>query len=595
MRQVQPLIFGAGLDRTSGLGLLDPNMFRDIRNVELQEGRARVRDGMTEMTALSLGGLGVTPMTDVPWLGTFREFAQGVAVGYESVSRKLQLFLMASTGLNPIYKAEWGTLHADVGRPIVHGAESYKKLILAHDWAKVTQRLQTTVFDGTATTGLTANLDGLGVNPVKFRGVVSHLGYVIGWGFESNSVPDAPHFIRVSMPLQPTVFEGTDYWLAGSPTEPVLHVVPLGENALAFKQTQIYALVGYDRRTFAIVPIDPRFGLAGPRLWAVADGAVHFWSLEGPRVTRGGPSEDMAIPLDLTGPEPEDLAAAGEAQGAFACFKSDKRLIEFHFGKRCYVLHLRNPRNPRWSYRENGVELRCAGLFYQGSATSSAPAGHPEIGTPTATTGKITVPVTYVTADGDESIELWMQAGAGAWVMVRNEMIDNLVGDTFVLGAADGVEPGGVVHNIAVRFRRGLSYTTGYAGSDPALWPAASVDSATTLAGAPAPVSPTIAFDHQSVFGGKTYNHFQFDWVSGGGSAVASQVLTADVDDVSAASVKMSASLDGPSPITSGYLVQASPSNRYFWVRHTTADGTPGDAVAVAGNPINVADPDWAL
>lgn len=597
MRQVQRLPFGAGLDRATGLALLSPDGFRDLRNVELTEGRAIARPGMSVQSGLSLGGLGVTPMTDVCALGTYREKAVGIAVGFEQASRKLQLFTLGLTGLNPVYVADVGTVDAAAQRPVVSLAESYRIMAVAHGEPDSTKRLQTMIYNGTTLTGLTADLDGAGAAAVKFRGVVSWLDYLVGWGFGSASQPHEPHTIRVSLPTQPTVFFKTDYFLAGSPTEAVLAVAPVGSTALVFKQTQTYRLIGTDRSDFGIVPLDARYGLAGARLWTHAQGALYGWSLEGPRVwTPNGPSQDLSIPLDLSGPSPADLVAAGEYEDAFACYRHDVQLVEFHFGRRCYVLHLRDPSRPRWSYRENGVELRCAGTLYYGVAlvgggggTPAAPAGHPVAGSFTHTAGTVTAPYTYTGALGDEAIEVWIKIGAGAWAMKVNRTIANTAGETFVFGEGDGIIPGTLIQ-VAARFRRGLLFTSGYESTNPSDWPVAARGSATTDAGPSAPTAVHLLDGMQTTYGPKKYNSIRFTWTAGV-SGTNSQLLVASLNDPAAASVLW----EGPiatttSPYVGTYLVSATPSYRYFWVRHTMGDGTPGDPTACAENPINVAD-----
>ena len=590
-RQLQWLPFGGGLDRATGLALLDPSSFRDLRNLELLEGKALARPGFAARTSLSLDGLGITPMTDVVALDTYREFARGLAVGFDAASRKLQLFSTATTGLNPVYHATLGTVDADAGRPLVQMAESFRKVLLAHDYADVTKRLPTQVWDGTTLTGLTANLDGAGSAAVKFRGVVAHLDYVFGWGFGSASDANRPEVVRVSLPGQPTTFANTDYFLAGSPAQAVLAVVPMGGMALVFKQTEMYRIAGTDRTDFGIVPVDLRYGLAGSRLWAVANGACYFWSLEGPRVTDGSPSADVGIPLDLTGPDPADLVMSGDLETGFAVYRYDRRLLEFHFGRRAYVLHLRDPQHPRWTYRENGVELRCAGMFYVGASStqgSAAPTGHPEGGGIAVPTSTATVPLTYVGAVGDESLEVWLKVGAGAWTMKINRVVANTTGETVVFTDADGLAPS-TAFQVAVRFRRGTYYTTGYASSDPGSWPVVSQGSGTTTAGAGTPSAFTMTAQGTVVYGSKTYNTFTFAWTAGSPGSTT-EIVESSTNDVNAGGIIWSGPIATVTVTPARtYLRTGSPDLRYFFVRHKMADGTPGTAVACVGKPIDVA------
>lgn len=591
MRQTMRLPFGGGLDRATGLALLDPTSFRDLRNVELLEGRAQARTGITARTSLSLDGLGTVPLTDVVALDTYRAVARGVAVGYDTASRKLQLFSTSSVGLNPVFHATLGVVDASVGRPLVSLAESALSLFIAHDYPDVTKRLGTQVWDGTALTALQANLDGAGTVPVLFRGVVAYLGYLMGWGYGSASDPQRPEVVRVSLPGQPTVFANTDYFRAGTSGQAVLAVVPLSGAALVLKQTETYRIEGTDRPSFGIVPVERYYGIAASRLWAVADGVCYFWSLDGPRRTVGGVSEDVAIPLDLTGPTPADLVASGDLADGFACYRYDRRLLEFHFGRRAYVLHLRDPGHPRWSYRENGVELRCAGLFYVGAPITqgtAAPTGSPAVGALTVTTSTLTVPLTYTGAVGDESLEVWLRLNGGTWVQKVNRVVANTTGETIQFTAADGLGPG-MVCDVAARFRRGTYYTAGYSSSNPLDWPVGSRGTATTTSGAGTPSAVTEVGPQVTVVGSKSYNSFRFTWTAGTPGST-SQVLESRSNTADGAAVLWS----GPIATTDtgyigSYLVQPGvTSNRWFFVRHLMADGTPGTAAACAGNPVNV-------
>lgn len=595
MKQLQRLPFGAGFNRATGLALLTPEGFRDLRNLELTEGRAIARPGMSIKSALSLGGLGVTPMTEVCALATYREKAIGAAVGYEEASRKLQFFTMGLTGLNPVYVADVGTVPADAQRPVVTMAESYRVLAVAHGEPDPDKRLATMVYDGATLTALTASLDDGAAAPVKFRGVTAWLDYLLGWGYGSASEPHEPHALRVSLPGQPTVFDATDYFLAGSPTEAVLAVAALGASALAFKQTETYLMVGTNRTDFGIVPLDARYGIAGARLWAHAQGALYGWSLEGPRRwTSHGPSMDLSIPLDLDGPSPADLVASGEYEDAFACYRYDVQLVEFHFGRRCYVLHLRDPNRPRWSYRENGVEIRCAGTLYYGTAlvgggggAPAAPLGTATAGAFTATTSTVSAPFTYADVIGDESVEVWVKVGADAWAMKVNRVVANTVGETFALDADDGITPSTVVQ-VAVRLRRGLLYTAGYSSTNPEDWPAASRSSVVTAVGSGTPTDVQFLGGTVTSYGVKKYNHPFFSWTANppGVSTTVLVSQTSDPDDaVELTSCPFAQTTSDPA---GNFLVQSTESLRWFFVAHRQADGTLGPRAACTENPIAV-------
>src|SRR5690606_11172830 len=123
------------------------------------------------------------------------------------------------------------------------------------------------------------------------------------------------------------------------------------------KQADSYRITGDNRANFGILPVDTLFGVAGSGLAVSVGQDLYYWSLEGPRVSRGGESTDLALPLELDGEEPADLVEAGGLHDGFAAYEPERRIVHFVFGRRGYALHLKDPSNPRWSYNPFGVEL----------------------------------------------------------------------------------------------------------------------------------------------------------------------------------------------------------------------------------------------
>jgi hypothetical protein len=590
-RPTVSLVFGAGLDRESGILSADPQSFADLRNVEVRQGKVAVRKGLELATDLSLDGLGVTPMTDVALVQAFRARQLGVLVAYEAASRKVQVFTAASSGVNPTFQLQWGVLDVDAGRPLFFGAESYRKVFLAHAMESLDKRLKTVWFDPDDTPvlqDLSADLDGAGSADIFFRGVAKHLNYLMGWGYGTASDADRPEIVRTSLPGQPHVFNREHYFIVGTRGEPVVNGMTLTRDGfLVAKENELFLITGTNRSNFGWVGIDPSYGFAGARLGAVLNGVCYFWSSEGPRATSGGPSEDLAIPLDLAGPQPDDLVELGPIGEGFAQYKPDTKQIEFIFGHRAYVLNLRIPSQPRWTYKEYGEELRCGGLFYVGS-TSAVPEGFPENVVLTATASTLLVAWDNEDAVGDEQVEIWLQVGSGTWTRVRSLTVD---GDsqTETLTDDDGVIPA-TLHTVALRFRRGLLYTDDYNDvSNPGSWPATSVDDATTDAGALPPSSFALESSQVSTVGSKQYQALRFDIVPTESSPSTTEILEATVDNVDLASVVWSGSADlTQSEYFGSYLIQATASYRYFWIRHALPDGTPSDPVELAANPVNV-------
>lgn len=149
---------------------------------------------------------------------------------------------------------------------------------------------------------------------------------------------------------------------------------------MVFKENETYEIFGYSPDTFGIRLADSLFGCVGSRLAVSVAGSVFFWSTQGPRVTSGGPSVDIAVPLDVGGPDPAGLVAESEPQDAFVDYDPQTRVVLFVWGQRVYALSIRDPNQPRWSYYELGETAQCSGLFF--STQSQAGSGGPPVGAP---------------------------------------------------------------------------------------------------------------------------------------------------------------------------------------------------------------------
>lgn len=371
-RPTFPITWGGGLDRATGIAAVRPSDFADIRNMDLFAGKAQTRRGMSRTASLLLGGAGAA-MNDVIFNVPIRATREGAVLAWKSGTGEVQLFTTDAQGTTPVYRFLWFT-DATAGRRYAHAAEVYRKVFFAQDLASTVTRAATQVYDVDAHTvaNLTGDLDGAGVVPIYFRGVARHLGYLVGWGYGSASEADRPEVVRISLPGQPTVFNREHYFLVGARGDPVVLCIPTRNELLVFKETEFYAVVGTGRANFGVWPRDTEYGLAAPKLAVSVNGTVYFWSVEGPRMTEGGVSVDLSVPLDLGAPEPSDLVAAGLTVEGFAVWSSATRQVRFHFGKRCYVLHLRDPGNPRWTYSERGRSLNCGGPYYGSGDTPAS-------------------------------------------------------------------------------------------------------------------------------------------------------------------------------------------------------------------------------
>lgn len=478
-RQRLPLPWGEGIDRTSGALAISANAFRDLRNVHLANGRAELRRGYPRLSLLPSGSmvLGIWPV---------RASGISAVAVYDEVTRTASLYVVDSTGTSAALIGNLFTLSAAAtSPPSLVGAASYDRLLIAHDEPVYRERQPTMVYspgEGTIAP-LVADLAREGSeHPVKFRGVARHLNYIVGWGYgQHNTNPaieqeDRPETLRISDPGEPTTFIPEHYFLVGLQGDPIIGVSLIGKTLAVFKAAESYELIGYDRPTFGIVPLDPEHGLLASKLVvAVGLGTSYFWSLAGPRVMDRTGSTDLAEPLGLTGPAPDALATATPAERAFAYYDRDEDEVLFVFGQWAYVLHL-GEASKRWSYRKLGVELLCAGIIYVGGTAVLTPPPGVEVGVasyldPSYTPGdadpKFYVPWTWSSATPGQRAEVWIkETVGGTWAMRANVPASN---GFAVVSVPDGNFL--AEYDIQVRFTQFGIPTPGYEGSDPSLWP----------------------------------------------------------------------------------------------------------------------------
>lgn len=380
-RRIVTLPYGEGLERSKGVMVVRAQTFDDIRNMFLFDGKAQVRDGLINRSVLQddvPSDLDITVM-----LAPFRSESASIGVGLDDVSKEVWLNRLDIDGTNPSVIGSLGTLDGGVtfDPPIIVGADSDNKFFLAHDEPNPTSRLVTQVYDPGGfpqISNLTADLDGNGQNDVFFRGVVRHLSYIFGWGYGSFSDPVRGDVVRVSNSGDSKIFEDFAFFEAGQQGETVMVCRSAGQSLMVYKETETYEIFGYSPDTFGIRLADSLFGCVGSRLAVSVAGNVFFWSTQGPRVTTGGPSKDIAVPLDIDGPDPATLIAESDPQDAFAEYDPRTRVVQFVWGQRVYALSIRDPNRPRWSYYELGERAQCSGLFFVTQSTAGG--GGPPIG-----------------------------------------------------------------------------------------------------------------------------------------------------------------------------------------------------------------------
>ncbi|MCK5652242.1 MAG: hypothetical protein KAJ42_12735, partial [Gemmatimonadetes bacterium] len=405
----------------------------------------------------------------------------GVVVCYQETTEKVWVHRIDSLGLTAELIGEWEN---DNGwgeePPKVSMAESYGRVFMAHNLRSVTNRAATIYYDpifGSAPLDtLEADFKGTGAHDVHFRGVVRHLKYLFGWGY-GDETEDRPELVRSSRAGDPTSFSPEHYFIAGDRRDPVISCRPASNRLLVFKEVESHVIFGSGRDDFGIDIQDPLYGILGSELATNLGGTVLGWSAEGPRVWDGrGPSQEIAIPLELEGAEPADLVAEGLAVDAFAAYIPGIRVVGFFFGKRVYALTTRIEGDWKWSYWELDFEPLCGFTLYPGVQDTVAPTGFPEWDDVDA--GGIYADINLVNQnqDGDETLELWLSEDGGAWYLAKSEIVSTASTQTIRATSLTTGED----YEGALRYRRGTLYTSGYEGSDPSLWPAISQGSFNT-------------------------------------------------------------------------------------------------------------------
>lgn len=475
------LPFGvAGLDRVSGVLAVRPGALRDARNVVVRHGEVTLRRGMA--VAATLPDQGGDPCTHIPLIAALRFEAVMVAVGYYEDSRELHLYRLSADGASITHIGKLFDLHQDANEPpILHAAEVGGRLFIAHDEPLQSRRGATMVYDplgSTALFQLEAEFSGSGSAPVRFRGVIAWHDYLIGWGFASATV-SRPEIVRISLPGQPLEWDREHYFVAGTRGDPVLSVRPAGGNLLVRKASSTHQIVGTSHLDFGILPLHSLTGTRGHRLSIEIDGRLYDWSAEGPVLYTGHAEPGrLETPLDLSGPQPDGFGSLDYDSG-YVQYLPDQRALEWVFGTQSFLLSLESG---EWSYGESAVERTAGALIYAGESLADdlnqPPSGYASdlVVVPSATVATLTWDNND--HDGNETAEVWLRLlPSGPWTLVAQVDVSTGPSETIPLENLEVAED----YAVAIRFRRGGYYTTGYESSDPANWPSASKTTFSTI------------------------------------------------------------------------------------------------------------------
>ncbi|MFW6153081.1 MAG: hypothetical protein ACOC42_01840 [Halobacteriota archaeon] len=470
-RRRVPMVFGQGLDRETGQMAVEPGSMETLQNVYIRRGKLVVRKGTEKK--LQFVDVNDDPHTHVLAGHMLLGERTGVVVAFQGGEGAAQegdvdIYLIDSSATEQRRLGNWfNTNDQDLPLepPTVHIATSYGRAFFAHDELAFFKRAPTFVYDPYTATGLgpirgnfedrkaiweridSGDFDDELLNDVKFRGVVSHRHYLFGWGYGTES-EDRAEIVRVSRPGEPTKFDPEDYFKIGSERDPTISCISLGDDLMAFKETETYRIFGHSRKTFGHELIDERFGCLGPRLAVSVAGNGFVWSTEGPRLTQGGPTQELAIPLELEGPEPEELAAMIEEPGlGWANYIPEERVVVFAFNRRLYVLSVRQ--EPwEWSYWNLGFDQQCGFQLYDtgiGGASLVTPIGYPsferdDYDVEDRGTNELWPIWRNVDPQGGERVEIWYRRGNNLVNFWRME--DDGDGDGVVDGFSSDTDSG---------------------------------------------------------------------------------------------------------------------------------------------------------
>lgn len=429
------------VDRESGVFNSPRGATRDLRNVLLRGGTLHMRRGMDGISG-TFTGAGGAVATDVLGIEYLAISNTAVVVTYSRITGEVAVFLVNGDGTGtPEYLGTWWHFDWDGSTlPVVSMAESGNKVFMAHDEPVVENRAPTFAYSpqgGIVITGsygetfgpLRAYWDtGSTDDQIYFRGVVAYLDYLVGWGWGDNDT-SRPEIVRISLPGEPIIggptnkgyagFEPGHWVIAGSRGSPVISCVPAGNGLLLLKPDSAYPLVGTSPASFGVGPaVDQNFGIIGPNLWVNINNRAYIWTHEGPKVSSGGPLEDMALPLDLDGPAPDGDDHSHIHSGGFGVYIPKSRVALFVFDHWVYALDV-DAGSGGWSYWALGVSLRSAKVLYQGAVSSLRDpiAGPTVIAVTGETDTTITVDLDITGHEGGEKIQVWARDLSGnEWV-----------------------------------------------------------------------------------------------------------------------------------------------------------------------------------
>lgn len=511
-----PVPLGAGLDRSTGAGAVDPRTLQTGRNLVAREAAVALRPGFTGTGLTAYDPSEATNVaSDIVCTVGMQATKDLLQVTYDQTTRKLLVWRINPSGPAKQFVATWATLNASAQYPVITAAESYGKMFFAHAEPTLTYRAPTGYYTPNATDSLvgtwsilTADLNNdTTAGNVLFYAVASHGGYLAGCGYgeeTSSTTQDRPEIVRLSVGADPTTFRPETYFICGPRGERIEGLLSMPDGLACVGGRQRHVIFGSSPADFGSKVADPSFGMVSPRAGVVVGDTAYTWSAHGPRrfASALGASEDVAIPLDVFGAQPSGTTDSGPDRLRFGVYDPVNRLLYFMapnpsasptttFG---YVGNLRNPDALRWTDCVMQRHVLSAGPYYTGKVTPPAGTGYAASTAVTdgswvsATNGRtLTISWTNTSAAGDETVEVWLKTGS-TWALNKTLALSGTSQSTTITGMEALT-----AYSVGVRFVKPTGgYTTGYSGATPDAWTAGtaagSKASLTTGAGTPTPV-----------------------------------------------------------------------------------------------------------
>lgn len=476
------LAIGKGLDRASGLATQNPTNPVDARNIYARASRMSLRPG--------LNGTGFPNLpwgTDLLAVWGVRATHEGLFVIYDRVSREIRVYRLDTINgvLSPLTTPAnglIGVVSSNADFPIVSVDEAAGLVFIAHDEADMTLRLQTVYYTSSDTptpgalTFLEGDLDGGGSAPIYFRGVVSYLVYMNGWGFGSASQPKQSHVLRQSLPGDAATFQGPNYVEFGAKGDAIILCAPTGDVLAVCKEQKTYKLLGTSPDDFDSGLIDDNYGAVSSRCGITYGGLLNIWSADGPRRVDPLGTTPIGQPLELISPLPSDFGPLGPSRECFGILDPERYLLEWCWPDTFaatsptpgFMLSLWNPDDPRWTYSERQQSLSCAGqLLITETKVAPPPKGYTT--TVVAIDGGLAADAHFrnvslswnnVDADGDETVQLWAKPDGGAWdIVTQFAVVPGL--QSAVWSTADPLQH----YELGLNFVRGGLTSPGFAGT----------------------------------------------------------------------------------------------------------------------------------